>query len=60
MSNIEIDYTEKERLVSVQVQIPLYGNEQHVEKMRARLDGLIGLHFQDATITDIDQTPVDG
>lgn len=46
------DYTESERVVSVQVDIPLYGSDIHVDKMRERLQSMLAMNFPGVKITD--------
>jgi hypothetical protein len=53
------DYTERERVVRVEIEIPLFGSEHHVGVMRDRLRSAIALKFPGARVTDIDQEPID-
>jgi hypothetical protein len=48
------DYTESERIVAVNVEIPLYGSDIHVDRMRERLQSTLVMHFPDVKITDIE------
>lgn len=59
MSHPPTDFTERERVVHVEVEIPLFGNDMHVEALRDRLRQSIALKFPGARVTDVDSTPVD-
>ena len=54
------DYTETERVVRVQVEVPLYGSDVHVNGLRERLQRMLELNFEGVKITHIDneETPV--
>lgn len=51
------DYTERERIVRVEIEIPIYGSEVHLDTLRDRLKSVVGIKFPEARITDLDQTP---
>lgn len=55
----DVDYSEKERVVHLEVEIPLYGNDLHVDALRDRVRRDIALRFPGATVTDVDSVAVE-
>jgi hypothetical protein len=47
--------SEQERIARYEIEIPVYGTEEHVRKTGERLQSIVALHFQNPKITNIEE-----